>query len=302
MRHRLELWALKWLAGSPVPAHWIYPPPPPERLAARRGRLHIEIVSHCWRYSRLLGYQLTSLLEHPVRTCDVTLTVFYAHEDDPTVALLDHIGTHAPANVRWNWRSLPRESLFRRSIGRNLAARESEADWVWFTDCDLTFQAGCLDGLAQALQGRCDRLVFPAWESKTDVYGSDDLVQDNELQPGELLEPLRLSVATERFRAYPVTRATGPLQIAHGDVARALGYCANVAAYQRPAPSFRKAVEDRCYRWLLATDGTPIDVPGVCRVQHARKGRYGESRGEGELRRRVRALQHRWRHRHLDRR
>ena len=283
-----ERW-LGLLAGGPLPARLLYPAPPPrEARAARTGRLSIEIVSHCWGYSRLLAYQLTSLVDHAVRAADVTVTLFHAREDAATVRLLDFFAERLPSAVAWRPRALPPPRLFRRAIGRNLAAKESTADWLWFTDCDLTFQAGCLDSLNAALQGRTDALVHPRVERKTDAYAAPGEA------PGNALEtPRLLRLEPSDCVPHPVARATGPLQIVHGDVARAVGYCDAVPHYQRPVPRFAKCTEDRVFRWLLGTAGTPLDVDGVCRVQHVHKGRYGA--GDAGLRRRVRTLQDRGR-------
>lgn len=279
--------ALKLLAGTPLPAHWIYPAPPPEsQRAARNGRLAIEIVSHCWGYSRLLAYQLTSLIDHPVHDADVTMTVFYSREDTATTALLDFIGTHRPAHLTWNWQALDKERLFRRSIGRNLAAKASSADWVWFTDCDLTFQPDCLDSLNRALQDRRDALVHPRIEGRTNAYS-----ETNTPLPNALETPALLRVDNAEFHPNVVTRATGPLQITHGDVARAVGYCEAVPYYQTPQSTWQKAEEDRMFRWLLGTPGTPIDVEGVCRVQHVHKGRYGDAGVSASTRQGIRRWQ-----------
>ena len=45
--------------------------------------MKLEIVSHCWRYSRLLTYQLSSLFLPPP-TVAVCMTVFLTNDDDPT--------------------------------------------------------------------------------------------------------------------------------------------------------------------------------------------------------------------------
>jgi len=119
--------------------------------------------------------------------------------------------------------------LFRRAIGRNQAALQSTADWVWFTDCDVVFQQGCIDALNAALQSRQDALVFPCAEQRTDIYTDSDLVSQNALEKIELLQ-----ASDDLFISKTVTRATGPLQITHGDVARNNGYCRDVAFYQRP--------------------------------------------------------------------
>ena len=50
--------------------------------------MHLEIVSHCWHYSRLLTYQLSSLVLHPPTEVAVTVTVFLAEEDEDTVFTL----------------------------------------------------------------------------------------------------------------------------------------------------------------------------------------------------------------------
>ncbi len=288
--------ALKLLAGSPIPAHWFYPAAPsPSERTARIGPLHIEIVSHCWQYSRLLAYQLSSLILYPVADARITMTIFHASEDHDTCRLLSFIGEHAPANVTWQFRLLPKEQLFRRAIGRNLAALETQADWVWFTDCDLTFQAGCLDALNTVLQGSRESLVYPAVEAKSDVYTGNDAVEGNTVSALALDEPALLELPATAWRAWPVTRATGPLQITHGDVARRVGYCNAVSYYQQPCSHWQKATEDRVFRWLLGTQGTPIDIPGACRVQHADKGRYVAGTAGSRWRRRIRRWQQAWR-------
>lgn len=265
---RLGFWRVA--AGGWLPARWFNRGlPPVEARKARRGRLSIEIVSHCWNYAHMLVYQLSSLVKFPPHDADVTMTVCYSPEDARTVELLEFFGALSVPGVRWNWQALPREQLFRRAIGRNRAALASSADWVWFTDCDLLFRAHCLDALAAQLQGRRDALVYPAVERTTALLAADDpmLCRD---------EPAVVDIDDEAgFTSRSPSRATGPLQITHGDVARALGYCNPIAYYQQPAERWCKAHEDRAHRWLLETQGTPLDIPGVYRIRHVFKGRYG---------------------------
>ncbi|MCK5771961.1 glycosyltransferase family 2 protein [Algiphilus sp.] len=286
-RDRLQGSFFRLAAGGAMPARWFSPPPPAAR-AARSGVLHVEIVSHCWRYSRLLACQLRSLQQHPPRDVRVTMTVVHAREDAETVALLEATRAIAVPNVRWRWMALPPAELFRRAIGRNRAGRATAADWVWFTDCDVVFGPGCLDGLARALQG-CDAvLVHPREELGTPVLDADDLggVHDGRA----LVDPVAMDCTPRRL-----TRATGPMQIVHGDVARARGYCADIALYQRPAAQWCKAHEDRAFRWLLGTPGLGVAVPAVYRVRHAHKGRDAGRRSP------LRAMLRRWRTRRQDR-
>lgn len=277
---------LRLAAGGWVPARWFEPGvPPPEARAARVGRLKIEIVSHCWNYSHFMVYQLSSLVNHPPRDVEVILTVYHSPEDGRTVELLDFFGKRAVPGVTWNWRPLPKESLFRRAIGRNEAALGTKADWIWFTDCDLMFREGCLDELAALVQGRKDALVFPRIERCTALLPGEDPL----LQAGRG-KPRVVDIEGEQFTERECTRATGPLQITHGDVARACGYCQVLKYYQKPSPVWCKAYEDRAFRWLLRTQGTPLDIPGVYRIRHVEKGRYtGGSLNTG-VRSRIRRL------------
>ena len=258
-----------------IPARWFQPALPDRaERAAKRGVLELEIVTHCWQYAHFLVHQLTSIADQPPTDLRVTVTVFYSESDKATSALLDHFGTLKIPGVTWNWWALSEPQLFRRAIGRNLAAKATRADWVWFTDCDLMFRDDCLDQLAAALQGNSDSLVYPRQELVTPLLADSDEMLSFDPSGAAKAPP----VALERFYVSERGRATGPLQITHGDIARAGGYCDALGFYQRPSASWRKATEDRAFRWLLETQGEPIDVPGGYRIRHVSKGRYS---GEG---------------------
>lgn len=261
---------LRLAASGLVPPGWFLPNLPDQQsLAAKTGRLHIEIVSHCWNYAHMQVYQLSSLVLFPPKDVDITMTVFYGEEDQQTVELLDFFAGQTVPGVTWNWQKLPRQALFRRAIGRNLAAKQTRADWVWFTDCDLLFRDNCLDALSAALQGRQDRLVFPASEYCTGLLTPDEPLLSPPMSPPQVVD-----ADPALFSRFDKDRATGPLQITHGDIARAVGYCESLPYYQRPSATWCKAYEDRAFRWLLRTQGVPIDVPGVYRIRHVAKGRY----------------------------
>lgn len=280
---------LRLAASGLVPARWFRPPlPARDGRAARTGELDIEIVSHCWQYSHMLVYQLSSLVRFPPTRARVTMTVYYCEEDDDTVRLLDWFAGHEVENVTWHWRAVPRPALFRRAIGRNEAALRTRADWIWFTDCDLMFREGCLDGLVDRLQGRRDALVFPRIERVTPLLPDQDPMLDSSILLCRLAR-----VDDRRFTELSRDRATGPLQITHGDVARAVGYCSRLRHYQKPSYTWCKAREDRAFRWLLETRGTPLDIPSVYRIRHETKGRYTGGRASTGLRQRVRRIGHR---------
>ena len=93
-----------------------------------------------------------------------------------------------------------------------------------------------------------------------------------------------------QFEPFAIKKAVGPLQIVHGDIARLAGYCDAIAYYRAPVERWRKTYEDRTFRWLLRTQGVPIEVPGVYRIKHLHKGRYQEG-GMKRVRRGLRQLQ-----------
>ncbi len=248
--------------------------------------LRVEIVTHCWNYSQFLVYQLSSLVKYPPKECQITHTVFYSTEDPVTVRLLDYYKKLNIPTVCWNFCDLPKEALFRRSIGRNIAAKASKADWVWFTDCDVLFHEHALDSLARRLIGSQEILVYPQtmWVSPR--------LDDNDpiIEKGREL-PSIPTIDTSQFTPRKQHRAMGPIQIVHGDVARACGYCDSLPVYQKSTDHWRKAYEDRAFRWLLGTHGVPMDIPNVFFIRHAEKGRYQKNNPFSVVRKAIRKLQ-----------
>jgi len=257
-----------------VPGRWFMKPPDPAKIQARSGTLTIEIVSHCWQYAHLLAYQLSSLVNYPPTRARVRMTVFHAAEDVKTQALLAFFGQIDVPGVIWNWQPLPRNELFRRSIGRNRVARGTDADWVWFTDCDIVFHRDCIDTYSTLLQGSRDWLTYPIDERVTAMLAETDPVLIAERD-----KPRVIDIDTSQFTLIPnPPRAKGAYQIVHGDVARQCGYCEELGVFQRPAARWAKTYEDSAFRWLLGTPGVGLDVPGVYRIRHVQKGRYGDSK------------------------
>lgn len=283
---RLHGLFLRVAASGLFPARLFRPALLPQSARkAVSGHLQLEVVSHCWQYAHLLAYQLSSLVQFPPTRTTVTMTVYYCPEDTATAELLAWFGMQQVPGVLWNWRELPKQALFRRAIGRNEAALQTTADWIWFTDCDLMFRRDCLDTLADLLQGRRDALVFPRIERCTAVLPDQDPLLDTN---AGLLRIM--AVDDSSFVDLLRSRATGPLQITHGDVARTQGYCRDLHYYQRPSTTWCKAYEDRAFRWLLGTQGTPLEIPGVCRIRHETKGRYTSGNFNSRLRGTIRRL------------
>jgi len=274
LRDKVEETLIRIAMMGVVPGRWFLKPPDPSTITARSGVLSIEIVSHCWQYAHLLAYQLSSLVTFAPARARVRMTVFHAEEDTRTMALLQFFGGLAVPGVTWNWQPLSRTQLFRRSIGRSIAARGTDADWVWFTDCDIVFHRSCIDTLATLLQTRRDFMVYPKEERVTAMLAETDRVLIAERD-----RPKVVDIDTSQFTLMEnPPKAKGAYQIVHGDVARQVGYCEQLAVFRRPAPRWAKTYEDAAFRWLLGTSGIGLDIPGVYRIRHVQKGRYGDNR------------------------
>ena len=244
--------------------------PTGDELTAFTGRLSLEIVSHCWNYSHLMAYNLSAYVNHPPKNIDITVTVFYSPEDTETANMLDYFSGINIPGITWNWQLLPTDQLLRRAIGRNKAAHNTKADWIWYIDCDLIFHEGCLDSLASSLLHRKDALLFPKSENVTSLLEDENPI----LNSGN--KPQLVDIDTKLFQPNAITRAVGAYQITHGDIARACGYCNNISVYQTPEAHWRKTYEDRTYRWLLRTQGIAIEIPAIYRIRHQSKGRYNK--------------------------
>lgn len=277
---------MRLVAGGMLPAAWFRPPIPDTAARRRSGDFpSLEIVSHCWQYARTLVYQLSSFINYPPTKLKLTVTVFYAESDTATVELLDFVAQHDVPNVTWNWQPVPEGELLRRCIGRNRAALASQADWVWMTDCDIVFHENCLDSLAKQLQGRNDVLVYPRQERTTSMLpDSSDI-----LQKGKTTR--LVDVDTSEFELHERDRAKGAFQIIHGDVARAIGYCNGLRIYQTPTDHWRKTYEDRTFRWLLGSQGVPLEIDGVYQIRHITKGRYKKGAVTSRIRSKIRRMQ-----------
>jgi hypothetical protein len=286
LRDNIEEALIRIAMTGLVPGRWIARPPDPAKLSARTGVLTVEVVSHCWQYAHLLAYQLSSLVNFPPTRVRVRMTVFHAVEDARVRDLLAYFGAIEVPGVTWNWQALSPGELFRRAIGRNRAARGTPADWVWFADCDILFHRDCMDTLADRLEGRQDPLTYPKEERVTAMLEETDPL----LLAGRD-RPRVVDIDPGQFKLLPnPPKAKGAYQIVHGDVARQCGYCEQLSVFQRPAPRWAKTYEDSAFRWLLGFDGVGLDVPGVYRIRHVRKGRYGDSKAAALVRGNIRRV------------
>jgi len=231
--------------------------------------VNLEIVTHCWQYPRLLTYHLSSLVLNPPRNVNVTMTVFLTAEDTSTAEVLRFFARlEKPANVQLRAWQLPREKLVRRCIGRNLAALATEADWVWFADCDYVFGEGALDAIPQRVAGVDGSLVFPRKVLIHREHRLGDRAIERVTGGPRIvwIDPNEFAPMRQRY-------AIGGIQIARGEVVRRLGYHKDSAWHRRPADHWQDTRLDAAFRRILGSPlGTPIDLPNVYRIRHSVRG------------------------------
>ncbi len=229
--------------------------------------MSIEIVSHCWRYTRLLTYQLSSLFSNPPVTVEVLMTVFLTESDEPTVRVMDFFEQHAtPQNIRVRRWTLPQKELMQRAIGRNLAAKATVADWVWLADCDYYFGEGALDAIPDAFASKRTELLYPKRIYGTDHPTGDRLIED---ASGE---PRLLTINPDDFTPLKYSRAIGGVQIVRGDTLRTKGYCSGSKLLKRRPGKWRDTVGDVHFRRTLNSRGVKAPIPNVFRIRHSQRG------------------------------
>ncbi len=237
--------------------------------------MKVEIVVHCHRYSKVLAYQLSSLVLFPPKMIEVTVHVVCVAEDKPTVRMLDWFEeregfmSHCP-KLRIS-RTLQPIELFRaRCTGRNIVALATDADIVWFTDADYLFRDGCLDKLA-SLDLTDDSIHFPGkmFFQRNKQMGADNARQVK--KPG-IYDIDKSEFDEKRFRV-----PYGGLQIVTGNTARHWGYCdaersrGLESACERVSKPITKNIMhcpcDVVYRRIIPEPSVRIKLPNLYRIR-----------------------------------
>jgi len=231
----------------------------------------IELVTHCWRYSRVLNYQLASIRANPPADAKLMVTVFVAKDDPMTHRVVGYWWERSKClwpDVTIRQRRIPSPQLLRREIGRNKAALASIADLIWFLDCDYVFGPDCLETLA-TIDLPDDKLFYPqhVWINKTHALGDEYARRAAE-------GPSIYNIDPDDFERRKERKAIGGLQIVPGDVARQYGYCRDDKKLQSPVTDgkWQTTKGDYRFREILGTSGTAIDLPNLYRIRQTTEG------------------------------
>lgn len=233
----------------------------------------IEIVTHVYaetlpQYAAFLRVQLSSLVVNRPYA-NVQIGVCYTPSDKAVVAVLDEFRPLlADRLIDW---PMTKKALFRRSIGRNVFAKSTIADLVWFTDVDHYWDAGCLDALAEIYQrNSLPPLIYPRTVLVPSDHGaSDEFWGSIVAAKGPVVpDPFAMNWEPKVYR-----KAIGGVQIVAGWYCRQHGYLdgskkwLKLALGTKPFPCFRDDVK---FRKTCEVNGgaRAIDLPGVRRLRH----------------------------------
>jgi hypothetical protein len=228
--------------------------------------MKIDIITHCWRYSRCLAYQLSSLeLCRP--QASVRVVVVTTPDDQETNRLIDYYQQLAG----WDGPELcvtrmlqPLRSVLQRAIGRNNVARETSADVVWFADADHCFGPGCIDAIGLLPPG-----VF-YWPG-TVLRHRSHAIGDEYIR--SVSGPGIYWIRDSDFEPVKMARGIGGIQIVDGSTARSIGYCGE-SRWQRPLPEGATKFEfgsDVAYRRKFDTK-IALNLPNLYRIRQTTSG------------------------------
>lgn len=234
----------------------------------------IEIVTHCWKYSRSLSYQLSGLILQPPK-CEVQLTVYWNQEDEATSRAITTLYPQLPVNVHLVPRHLNKPQLFRRAIGRNEACLQTLAKaCLILTDADYVWPGGAIDEVLANGVSQETAFTFPHhyWKQASHESGDQYLARQ--------AEPQALPLNPVDFEHCRIGKAIGGLQIYRADAARKFGYL-NGTKWLTPhrGEKFACCRCDRGWRgWITEKGHPPKDFDGgePWRIRHSRKGREFE--------------------------
>ncbi|MFA5766369.1 MAG: hypothetical protein WC919_00410 [Candidatus Paceibacterota bacterium] len=218
----------------------------------------IEIVTHCFgeRFATILNYHLSSIVLNESQP--VTVTVIFATNDKLTTKVLSHFGVVDRPWIMWNFIHMPIQSVYQRPIGRNLAAKSSKADVIWFTDADYVFGDGCLNSIWVPQD---DGIYHPEHEYRTTrkvkVQMIDALLKKSDIGV--------VPIDPSQFVITDIRRAVGGVQIVSGDTARKIGYLPDNKDWQKPLEQYNRDDGSAFWRNLFSKFGTMV-IPNVFRI------------------------------------
>ena len=247
----------------------------------------IELVSHCFSgdkvpiYHLLAQLQFGSLLRNPP-SINTTISICYHPDDKLTTKIIDWFDYERRGieTLFLNRIPLPKEKLFRRAIGRNIAAKHSLADVIWFTDIDYLFTDSSTLRLAHhhCMNSKLN-MVRPEVVNIHRSHGFGDVLIDRLKDE----EPYIPKLDPDHFMPEKYKRTIGGIQIVQREAIRKEGYLDNTKWTRLVSTSrgFRQCMCDIPFRKQVGSSEA-VDIPGVYRIRHSRCGRDGGIKDHSE--------------------
>jgi hypothetical protein len=187
------------------------------------------------------------------------MTVIYAVGDKPTTNILECFSSISKPWIKWNFIHMPIQSVYQRPIGRNLAAKSTKADVIWFTDADYVFGEGCLNAVWVPQDSS---IYHPEHEYRTTRKAKVDMI---ELLQKDDSDASVVRIAPSQFVLTDIKRAVGGVQIISGDTARRIGYLPDDKKWQKPLEQYNRDDGSAFWRNKFKTFGT-MSIPNIFRI------------------------------------
>ena len=250
--------------------------------------IHLAVNVHCYHYSQLLRFQLSSFQLFPPKRHAFSLTVCYDPDDFGTREVMDFfLGQPRPAGYQLHRMPMTQEEVCARAIGKNRFAQNVIAshanhsdlppDWCWWTDCDysvgghgdLDFICDMLEHVAPLSRAVCWPGHVSAWDydlSEKSIRMAKETAGFVGLDPADAV-PHRIKIAIGGVQFVPAAT-----------VIKVGGYCQDSVRHQRPSPNgWRENKEDKAFRKQV---GAVFELPSMekhlFRMRHRERGANGK--------------------------
>jgi len=229
----------------------------------------ILFVSHCYamehgHFARAMMLQAASLASYE-GPHQIIYGLCYSSNDWITTNKMTEIISWPPS-IELLLSPMPVKMLGKRCNGRNLLAKITSADVVWFTDVDHLFTAECVNALLAMDWPGDVSLRYPGLIQ----ISRDHETGDRTMNQHAASFPHTFKIDSGDYVDKKYNRAIGGVQIVSGQYAREHGYLDGtswIGPCEKPFRSFKDdiAFRDRCKQHGRAER---IDLPGIYRVRH----------------------------------
>jgi len=131
--------------------------------------MKLEICIHCVMYQHRLDWMLSSILRQKGEPPDILVSISHIPDNgNPTTEKLCDFFREQGLNIKQT--ILKPEQAPNRAIGRNIQVKETEADWMLFSDSDMVYHPMFFNDIKKKCEGK--------FAKETRVIGADRISLD----------------------------------------------------------------------------------------------------------------------------